>query len=163
MEITLVTTMTREFPIPSYYSAAINKFKDLLSTGFMGYKSDLIEEMDISFICVSPEFRRFFKPVRPKYYADKTVKSSGPVVQEVRLYKYLSFDFFMDFETYLNAKDEKECLRVLAISFLKVLEELKYPGKVKKFEREKFNQAVKEFFIKENIISEADIDCKQSE
>ena len=70
---------------------------------------------------------------------------------------------FMDFETYLNAKDEKECLRVLAISFLKVLEELKYPGKVKKFEREKFNQAVKEFFIKENIISEADIDCKQSE
>ena len=87
MEITLVTTMTREFPIPSYYSAAINKFKDLLSTGFMGYKSDLIEEMDISFICVSPEFRRFFKPVRPKYYADKTVKSSGPVVQEVRLYK----------------------------------------------------------------------------
>ena len=39
MEITLVTTMTREFPIPSYYSAAINKFKDLLSTGFMGYMS----------------------------------------------------------------------------------------------------------------------------
>ena len=163
MEITLVTTMTREFPIPSYYSAAINKFKDLLSTGFMGYKSDLIEEMDISFICVSPEFRRFFKPVRPKYYADKTVKSSDPVVQEVRLYKYLSFDFFMDFATFLNAKDEKECLRVLAIAFLKLLEELKYPGKVKKFEREKFNQGVKEFFIKENIISEADIDSQQSE
>ena len=163
MEITLVTTMTREFPIPSYYSAAINKFEDLLSTGFMGYKSDLIEEMDISFICVSPEFRRFFKPVRPKYYADKTVKSSDPVVQEVRLYKYLSFDFFMDFETYLNAKDENECLRVLAIAFLKVLEELKYPGKVKKFEREKFNQAVKEFFIRENIISEADIASQQSE
>ena len=163
MEITLVTTMTREFPIPSYYSAAINKFKDLLSTGFMGYKSDLIEEMDISFICVSPEFRRFFKPVRPKYYADKTVKSSDPVVQEVRLYKYLSFDFFMDFETYLNAKDEKECLRVLAISFLKVLEELKYPGKVKTFEKERFNQTAKNFFIKKNIISEADIDCKQSE
>ena len=162
MEITLVTTMTREFPIPSYYSAAINKFKDLLSTGFMGHKSDLIEEMDISFICVSPEFRRFFKPVRPKYYADKTVKSSGPVVQEVRLYKYLSFDFFMDFETFLNAKDEKECLRVLAIAFLKLLEELKYPGKVKKFEREKFNQAVKEFFIKENIISRANIDSQQS-
>ena len=163
MEITLVTAMTREFPIPSYYSAAINKFEDLLSTGFMGYKSDLIEEMDISFICVSPEFRRFFKPVRPKYYADKTVKSSDPVVQEVRLYKYLSFDFFMDFETYLNAKDENECLRVLAIAFLKVLEELKYPGKVKKFEREKFNQAVKEFFIRENIISEADIASQQSE
>ena len=30
-------------------------------------------------------------------------------------------------------------------------------------EREKLDFAVKEFFIKENIISEADIDCKQSE
>ena len=69
----------------------------------------------------------------------------------------------MDFETYLNAKDEKECLRVLAISFLKVLEELKYPGKVKTFEKERFNQTAKNFFIKKNIISEADIDCKQSE
>ena len=155
--------MTGEFPTFSYYSDAVNKFESLLTTGLLGFKSDLIETLDVSFICVSPEFRRFFKPVRPKYYADKTVKSSDPVVQEVRLYKYLSFDFFMDFETYLNAKDEKECLRVLAISFLKVLEELKYPGKVKKFEREKFNQAVKEFFIRENIISEADIDCKQSE
>ena len=154
---------TKDFPTFSYYSDAVNKFESLLTTGLLGFKSDLIETLDVSFICVSPEFRRFFKPVRPKYYADKTVKSSDPVVQEVRLYKYLSFDFFMDFETYLNAKDEKECLRVLAISFLKVLEELKYPGKVKKFEREKFNQAVKEFFIKENIISEADIDCKQSE
>ena len=78
------------------------------------------------------------------------------------MYKCLTLDFFMDFETYLNAKDENECLRVLAIAFLKVLEELKYPGKVKKFEQEKFNQAVKEFFIRENIISEADIDCSQS-
>ena len=164
MKIALVVTMTtKDFPTFSYYSDAVNKFESLLTTGLLSFKSDLIETLDVSFICVSPEFRRFFKPVRPKYYADKTVKSSDPVVQEVRLYKYLSFDFFMDFETYLNAKDEKECLRVLAISFLKVLEELKYPGKVKKFEREKFNQAVKEFFIKENIISEADIDCKQSE
>ena len=163
MKIALGITMTGEFPTFSYYSDAVNKFESLLTTGLLSFKSDLIETLDVSFICVSPEFRRFFKPVRPKYYADKTVKSSDPVVQEVRLYKYLSFDFFMDFETYLNAKDEKECLRVLAIAFLKVLEELKYPGKVKKFEREKFNQAVKEFFIKENIISEADIDCKQSE
>ena len=163
MKIALGVTMTtKDFPTFSYYSDAVNKFESLLTTGLLSFKSDLIETLDVSFICVSPEFRRFFKPVRPKYYADKTVKSSDPVVQEVRLYKYLSFDFFMDFETYLNAKDEKECLRVLAISFLKVLEELKYPGKVKKFEREKFNQAVKEFFIKENIISEADIDCSQS-
>ena len=163
MKFILGTTMSREFPAFCLQSKAVRQFEELLTKGIPEFKSDLIEEMDISFICVSPEFRRFFKPVRPKYYADKTVKSSDPVVQEVRLYKYLSFDFFMDFETYLNAKDEKECLRVLAISFLKVLEELKYPGKVKKFEREKFNQAVKEFFIKENIISEADIASQQSE
>ena len=154
--------MTGEFPTFSYYSDAVNKFESLLTTGLLGFKSDLIETLDVSFICVSPEFRLFFKPVRPKYYDDKVVKLSWSVTPEVRLYKHLTLDFFMDFETYLNAKDEKECLRVLAISFLKVLEELKYPGKVKKFEREKFNQAVKEFFIKENIISEADIDCSQS-
>ena len=52
MEISLVLTMTEEFPTLGYHSEAVNKFEDLLSTGFMGYKSDLIEEMDISFICV---------------------------------------------------------------------------------------------------------------
>ena len=97
--------MSREFPAFCLHSKAVRQFEELLTKGIPEFKSDLIEEMDISFICVSPEFRRFFKPVRPKYYADKTVKSSDPVVQEVRLYKYLSFDFFIDFETYLNAKD----------------------------------------------------------
>ena len=163
MKIALGVTMTtKDFPTFSYYSDAVNKFESLLTTGLLGFKSDLIETLDVSFICVSPEFRQFFKPVRPKYYDDKVVKLSWSVTPEVRLYKHLTLDFFMDFETYLNAKDENECLRVLAIAFLKVLEELKYPGKVKKFEREKFNQAVKEFFIRENIISEADIDCSQS-
>ena len=163
MKIALGVTMTtKDFPTFSYYSDAVNKFESLLTTGLLGFKSDLIKEISIRFVCVSSGFSKFFKQSRPKYYDDKIVKIPWSITPEVRMYKCLTFDFFMDFETYLNAKDEKECLRVLAISFLKVLEELKYPGKVKKFEREKFNQAVKEFFIRENIISEADIDCSQS-
>ena len=119
--------------------------------------------MCVGFVCVSPGFSEFFKAKRPKFYDDKTIKSQASPTPEIRLYKHLIFDFIMDFETYLNAKDEKECLRVLAISFLKVLEELKYPGKVKTFEKERFNQTAKNFFIKKNIISEADIDSQQSE
>ena len=163
MEITLGIIMSREFPTFSYHSEAVKRLKILLSSESLEFNSDLIKEISIRFVCVSSGFSKFFKQSRPKYYDDKIVKIPGSITPEVRMYKCLTLDFFMDFETYLNAKDEKECLRVLAISFLKVLEELKYPGKVKKFEREKFNQAVKEFFIKENIISEADIDCKQSE
>ena len=161
MDITFGVIMTKDFP--DSHSNAVRKIDNVLSKGLPDFKSDLIEKISVRFVCVSPGFSKFFKQSRPKYYDDKIVKIPGSITPEVRMYKCLTLDFFMDFETYLNAKDEKECLRVLAISFLKVLEELKYPGKVKKFEREKFNQAVKEFFIKENIISEADIASQQSE
>ena len=162
MKLKLGVIMSKEFPTFSYHSEAVSIFDRVLSIGLPEFRSDLIEEMSVRFVCVSPGFSEFFNLRRPKYYDDKIVKIPWSITPEVRMYKCLTFDFFMDFETYLNAKDENECLRVLAISFLKVLEELKYPGKVKKFEREKFNQAVKEFFIRENIISEADIDCSQS-
>ena len=161
MKVSLSITITVE--IEGLYKNALFLFEDLISEAFFGFKSDLIEEMCVGFVCVSPGFSEFFKAKRPKFYDDKTITSQASPTPEIRLYKHLIFDFIMDFETYLNAKDEKECLRVLAISFLKVLEELKYPGKVKTFEKERFNQTAKNFFIKKNIISEADIDCKQSE
>ena len=159
----VLLSIITSFEVDAFHKKVLHVFEDLISEAFFGFKSDLIEEMCVGFVCVSPGFSEFFKAKRPKFYDDKTIKSQASPTPEIRLYKHLIFDFIMDFETYLNAKDENECLRVLAIAFLKVLEELKYPGKVKKFEREKFNQAVKEFFIRENIISEADIDCKQSE
>ncbi len=64
----------------------------------------------------------------------------------------------MDFETYFHAKDKQECLRILGISFIKTLETLKYPGKVKKFEKEKFLQFVTDVLVVNSIISAEDVE-----
>ena len=64
----------------------------------------------------------------------------------------------MDFETYFHAKDKQECLRILGISFIKTQETLKYPGKVKKFEKETFLQFVKDVLVANSIISAEDVE-----
>ena len=46
----------------------------------------------------------------------------------------------------------------MGISFIKVLETLKYPSKVKKFEKEKFLQFVKDVLVANSIISAEDVE-----
>ena len=80
----------------------------------------------------------------------------GSVVPEVRMYKKLTADFVVDFGTYFKLTTEEECLKFLALSFVDFLKNLKYPGKLKKFEKEKLLQAVKDIFIENSIISAYD-------
>ena len=75
---------------------------------------------------------------------------------EVRMYKCLTVDFVVDFEGYFRLTTKEECLKYLALSFIDFLKTLKYPGKLKKFEKEKLLQAVKDIFIENSIISEND-------
>ncbi len=90
---------------------------------------------------------------RPKYYGDKTLKIKDPVTPEVRMYKCLTADFVVDFESYFKLTTKEECLNYLAHSFIEFLKNLKYPGKLKEFEKEEFLQAVRELFIENSIIS----------
>ena len=95
MDITFGVIMTKDFP--DSHSNAVRKIDNVLSKGLPDFKSDLIEKISIRFVCVSPGFSKFFKQSRPKYYDDKIVKIPGSITPEVRMYKCLTVDFFMDF------------------------------------------------------------------
>ena len=157
MEITFGIVMSREISSFSFHSDAVHTFESLLSNGLLGFNSELVEKICIRLICLSPMFGQFFQAQRPKYYEDKTLRIRGSVTPEVRMYKCLLADFIVDFDTYIKAANKEECLKILALSFIDFLKALKYPGKLKKFEKEKLLQTVREIFIENSIISVHDM------
>ena len=157
MKIILGIVISREFSSFSFHSDAINVFKSVLSNGLLGFKSDLMETLSVTLVCLSPQFTTFYKVLRPKYYEDKTLKYRDSVTPEVRMYKCLTADFVVDFEGYFKLTTKEECLKYLALSFMDFLKTLKYPGKLKKFEKEKLLQTVREIFIENSIISVHDM------
>lgn len=156
MEIILGIVTSREISSFSFYNDGILTLNSILSNGLLGFNSDLVETISIRLICLSPKFSQFFQAHRPKYYEDKTLKYRGSVTPEVRMYKCLTADFVVDFEGYFKSATKEECLKYLALSFIDFLKNLKYPGKLKKFEKEKLLQAVRDIFIENSIISEHD-------
>ena len=124
MKTTFAIETSRELSSFSFYKDALYAFESVLSKGLLRFNSDLVGEICIGLICLSPMFGQFFQARRPKYYEDKTLKFRGSVTPEVRMYNFLKT--------------------------------LKYPGKLKKFEKEKLLQAVKDIFIENSIISEND-------
>mgnify|MGYP006863337988 CR=1 FL=1 len=156
MKIILGIVISREISSFSFYNDGILTLNSILSNGLLGFNSDLVETISIRLICLSPKFSQFFQAHRPKYYEDKTLKYRGSVTPEVRLYKCLTADFVVDFEGYFKSATKEECLKYLALSFIDFLKNLKYPGKLKKFEKEKLLQAVRDIFIENSIISEHD-------
>lgn len=156
MKTSLAIVTSRELSSFSFYKDALYAFESILSKGLLGFNSDLVEEICIRLECESPMFAQFFQAHRPKYYEDKTLKFRGSVTPEVRMYKCLTVDFVVDFEGYFRLTTKEECLKFLALSFIEFLKALKYPGKLKKFEKEKLLQAVKDIFIENSIISAHD-------
>ena len=154
MKIVFGIDTSRELSSFRFYKDAIYAFQSVLSKGLLEFNSDLVEEISIYFVCLSPPFRKFFKAHRPKYYEDRTLKCRGSVTPEVRMYKCLTADFVVDFEGYFKLTTKEECLKYLALSFIDFLKNLKYPGKLKKFEKEKLLQTVRDIFIENSIISE---------
>ena len=153
MKTSLAIETSRELSNFRFYKDALYAFKSVLSKGLLGFKSDLVETIAITLVCLSPQFSTFYKVQRPKYYEDKTLRIRGSVTPEVRMYKFLLLDFVVDFETYFKLTNKEECLKFLAISFVDLLKTLKYPGKLKKFEKEIFLQTVRDIFIENSIIS----------
>lgn len=152
MEIVLGIVTSRELSSFRFYKDGLYAFESVLSNGLLGFNSDLVETISIRLICLSPKFSQFFRAHRPKYYEDKTLKYRGSVTPEVRMYKCLTADFVVDFEGYYKLTTKEECLKYLALSFIDFLKTLKYPGKLKKFEKEKLLQTVIDIFIENGII-----------
>lgn len=152
MKTSLAIVISIELKSFSFYNDALYAFESILSKGLLGFNTELVEEICIRLVCESPRFAKFFQAQRPKYYEDKTFKYRGSVTPEVRLYKCLTADFVVDFEGYYKLTTKEECLKYLALSFIDFLKTFKYPGKLKKFEKEKLLQTVIDIFIENGII-----------
>ena len=91
MKIVISVDMSREFPTLGYHSNAVDAFEDMLSGRLREFKSDIIEEMTVRFVCVSPMFGRFDKVIRPKFYEEKIVKTPHLMTPEAKWHKHLVF------------------------------------------------------------------------
>lgn len=149
MEIVLGIVTSRELSDFSFYDDALYVFESILSKGLFGFNSDLVETISIRLICLSPKFSQFFRAHRPKYYEDKILRYRGSVTPEVRMYKCLTADFVVNFEGYFRLTTKEECLNYLALSFLDFLKDLKYPGKLKKFEKEELTSVGQKYIYRE--------------
>ncbi len=152
MKLIINTIFSREF-CNSYHYDVIEEIEKLLDEELSNnFQSDLIETFDITIICTSPVFCNFVKAKRPKYYADKTLKPSNSITPMVRLVKHFTAEFIMDFDLFYKA-EKKECFGVLGYAILNFIETLKYPAALKKFEKEKLLQTVRDTLIENSIIS----------
>lgn len=105
-----------------------------------------VEEYSFCLICVSAGFDEFFKPKRPKYYVDKTLKTKGLPINEVHLKNTFTCEIKLDYTSF-RSSDKENGYNIIATSVLKFLEELKYPTAIKSFDKERFNNDIREFFI----------------
>ncbi len=104
----------------------------------------------IGVICVHPNYDQFFKVGRPKYVEDRTVvyeKILGPT----HIYKTFSFDIKLNFEEFISSNTE-DGLKMIAGSIMETVRTLKYPKKIKDFDKEKFYEDLRLFFEKEKIL-----------
>ena len=149
MDILLTFVLSVEFD-------RTTKRQDIMELGnnvktFMKFKnySDLVDEVAIEILCVSQGFDQFFSETRPKYVVNK----NGVIhhVLKYQINKSLMFNLKVDYESFYNS-DKQEGLRIIAQTILKTLETLKYPVKLKKFDKLGFYNDMKTFFIEEGLI-----------
>lgn len=110
------------------------------------FYSDSVESYYIEFICVSPAFRPFNKPKRTKYYSDVTLNNPFIQGEKNHFCKILAVSMDLDFESFYQS-NEKEGFNIIGNTLLKFLESLKYPQVIKSFDKNRFNNDMKDFFV----------------
>lgn len=93
---------------------------------------------------------QFFTVHRPKYIEESCKTMYG--VQGLSLNKVLIFNLKIDFNI-LNNSGKEEGLRIIAQAILETLKTLKYPVKLKEFDKLGFYNDMKTFFIEEGLIT----------
>ncbi len=117
--------------------------------------SEKVEKYLISIICVRPEFDEFrqFQPSRPQYVEDRTYKPKLGF-GETHIKKHFTMEIKLNYETFKKS-DKMDGLRMIAKELMNYLENLKYPQKIKDFDKERFNEDMRNFFISENLLDES--------
>ena len=153
MKIELLGSLSVKF----YKSSKLSKLSDIDELSkkldlFMTTRSydDLVEMISVEIICAEPEMDSFYPILRPKYVSEKykTIHS----VLDIHLYKILMFNLKVGYESFYNS-NKKEGLRIIAQAILETLETLKYPVKLKEFDKLGFYNDMKTFFIEEGLIT----------
>ena len=128
-------------------------FENILSKGLESFHSEMVEELCLCLICVRIEFKDFFKPKRPKYYADRVLKIPASVTPEVRMYKCLTMDFMLEYNEYSQLQTEEGCLKMLAKEFMHCIETMTYPVVLRKtFDRKAFEQCVRDILTEHGLL-----------
>lgn len=128
-------------------------FEHLLAIGLSNYHSEMIETWGACFICDDERFQGWVKYRRPRYYADKILTIPNSITPKVRMYKHFSMDFPVDYDTYVKAQTEEECLRVLAQEFMHLIETMTYPVVLRKtFDRKAFEQCVRDILTEHGLL-----------
>ncbi len=137
----------------SVYIDAALVFEQLLAAGLSDYHSDMIETWDACFICEDARFQACTKYRRTRYYADKILTVPNSITPKVRMYKHLCMDFPVDYDKYVKAQSEEECLRVLAQEFMNCIETMTYPVVLRKtFDRKAFEQRVRDILTEHGLL-----------
>ena len=122
-----------------------NMLRDYLSKRSYGGSIDYLA---IGIVIVEPEYESFFKMKRPKYYSDKkSITLDGITVE---LEKTLEYSVKINYNKFVQATYPRE---IVALEILLSLDELKLPGKVKDFDKERFKNDLEFFFTESGVIS----------
>ncbi len=108
-----------------------------------------IKEILVGIISVAPEFEWFSKIRKPKYqfYRKYTSRDGTGIIED----KLFSFDLKIDYETFKNQSDDQN-EKMLAAEILGSLSNLdNLPKKVKEFDKERFKEDMKLFFIERKL------------
>lgn len=148
MHINLIHKFSREFD-KTTKSQNIDELNDKMQLYFNGkYYGETIIEYLIGIICVHPNYDPFFKVRRPLYTEDKTVTIHG---LEIHIYKSFGIDIKLRFEDFIQSGSE-DGLKMVANEILTTVKNMKYPAKVKSFDKDKFYQDLNLFFEEEGLV-----------
>lgn len=105
---------------------------------------DNVKSYTIGIVCVAPQFEQFFKQKKPIYTKGK--KTINPDGIPFTLEDSFEYSVKIDFEAFKSGTEE-ECYKLLTKEILEsitILDEMK--GKIKNFNRERFQQDLEDFF-----------------
>ena len=137
----------------SVYMESARIFEHLLAAGLYRYHTEMVEDWAMYFICVSPSFQKFHKKIRPRYYADRILTDKKSITPKVHVFKLLDMDFLVDYDKYVKAQTEEECLKVLAQEFMQCIETMTYPVVLRKtFDRKAFEQRARDILTEHGLL-----------
>jgi D-xylulose kinase len=146
MKVVLIPTLPSEFD-------KVTKSPELIELGErmeeyfkMRQYGDVILEYFIGIVCVHPKYDSIFTIKRPRYTEDKRVMLDR-ALGEVHFYKTLGVDVKLDFATFIKS-DKEGGLKMVADAIIDRLNTMKYPAKVKEFDKERFLNDLKKSFKK---------------